>query len=76
MGRKGNGKPKITNSIGTVRPPATTKAGPVQVVKDREDVATVGLYDTYPLQSVADPLIGGTVVLDESEKLSDGSMST
>ena len=76
MGRKGNGKSKITNSIGTVRPAAATRAGPVQVLKDREDVATVGLYDTYPLQSDADLLIGGTVVLDESEKLSDVSMST
>ena len=34
------------------------------------------LYDTYPLQSEADPLIGGTVELEESDKLSDVSILT
>ena len=34
------------------------------------------LYDTYPLQSEADPLIGGTVELEESDKLSDFSILT
>ena len=37
--------------------------GPVQVLKQREELSTVELYDTYPLQSEADPLIGGTVEL-------------
>ena len=32
------------------------------------------LYDTYPLQSETDPLIGGTVELEESDKLSDVSI--
>ena len=74
--KKTKKKTKITNSIRTVRPPAATEAGPVQAVKDREDVATVGLYYTYPLQSDADPLIRGTVVLDQSDNLSDVSMDT
>ena len=34
------------------------------------------LYDTYPLQSETDPLIGGTVELEESDKLSDVSILT
>ena len=34
------------------------------------------LYDTYPLQSEVDPLIGGTVELEESVKLSDVSILT
>ena len=34
------------------------------------------LYDTYPLQSETDPLIGGTVELEESDKLSDVSIFT
>ena len=50
--------------------------GPVQVLKRREELGTVELYDTYPLQSETDPLIGGTVELEESDKLSDVSILT
>ena len=50
--------------------------GPVQVLKQREELSTVELYDTYPLQSETDPLIGGTVELEESDKLSDISILT
>ena len=50
--------------------------GPVQVLKQREELSTVELYDTYPLQSETDPLIGGTVELEESDKLSDVSILT
>ena len=50
--------------------------GPVHVLKQREELSTVELYDTYPLQSETDPLIGGTVELEESEKLSDVSILT
>ena len=50
--------------------------GPVQVLKRREELSTVELYDTYPLQSETDPLIGGTVELEESDKLSDVSILT
>ena len=50
--------------------------GPVQVLKQREELCTVELYDTYPLQSETDPLIGGTVELEESDKLSDVSILT
>ena len=34
--------------------------GPVQVLKQREELSTVELYDTYLLQSEADPLMGGS----------------
>ena len=54
----------------------TPEPEPVQVLKQREEVGTVGLYDTYPLQSEADPLIGGTVELEERDKLSDVSILT
>ena len=50
--------------------------GPVQVLKQREEFSTVELYDTYPLQSETYPLIGGTVELEESDKLSDVSILT
>ena len=50
--------------------------GPVQVLKRREELGTVELYYTYPLQSETDPLIGGTVELEESDKLSDVSILT
>ena len=78
MVRKGNtGK---TNSTTARRAPAAVTvplaAGPVQALKDIEDVATVGLFNTYPLQSDADPLIGGSVEDDNSDALSDVSMIT
>ena len=81
MVRKGNTL-KANNANSTTmgrRPPAaaaSAEAGPVQAFKDREEVATVGLLDTYPLQSDADPLIGGTVVDADSNALSDVSMIT
>ena len=53
------------------------ETGPVQVLKQRDELSTLELYDTYPLQSETDPLIGGTTVeLEESNKLSDVSILT
>ena len=78
MVHKGNtGKAKNSNSTTARQPPAAAaaEAGPVQMFKDREEVATVGLLNTYPLQSDADSLIGGTVD-ENSDALSDVSMIT
>ena len=62
------------DAVGVVGNPL--EPGPVQVLKRREELGTVELYDTYPLQSETDPLIGGTVELEESDKLSDVSILT
>ena len=62
------------DAVGVVGNPL--EPGPVQVLKRREELSTVELYDTYPLQSETDPLIGGTVELEESDKLSDVSILT
>ena len=75
MVRKGSSsKPKKSNNaagvVGT-----TLEPGP-SLLKQREELGTVELCDTYPLQSEADPLIGGTVELEESDKLSDVSILT
>ena len=80
MVHKGNTeKTKNTNSTTARRAPAAAaaaQAGSVQALNDREEVATVGLFDTYPLQSDADPFIGGAVVDYNSDTLSDVSMTT
>ena len=87
MVRKGSSsKPKNSNTASTPRrapaaaatggPDTVLQAGPVQVLKGREEVATVQLDDTYPLQSETDPFIGGTVQAEASDELPDISSLT